>query len=264
MFYLRIIIAVIRTCHDAPRLIANRILHRMGLGFLAPSVTLITLRNGMRFTTGSSKKLGGSDLFLIWEIWTKHSYFLEEKEDFKIHPGDTVLDVGANRGYFTCFASKQVENGRVFSFEPSPASFKLLTTNLQLNNIKNVTAESKAVSSSEKTVDLFLSPGDDAGNSLYIKSDSKVSVPTVELASYSQQHAIERIDFLKIDCEGEEYVIFPALPNSFWDIVDKISMEYHCIDGKDPAELVQILKDKNFQIFEFSDKYIKAKKNTSL
>ena len=46
-------------------------------------------------------------------------------------PGDTVLDIGANIGYFTILASKFVgPNGRVFAFEPEAKNFHVLTQNV--------------------------------------------------------------------------------------------------------------------------------------
>lgn len=43
-----------------------------------------------------------------------------------LKPGSNFLDMGANRGYFSVIASKLVENGRVFSFEPNPQNFVAL------------------------------------------------------------------------------------------------------------------------------------------
>ena len=38
-----------------------------------------------------------------------------------IEPGMVVLDVGANKGWFTCLASRLVgEDGKVYSYEPIP------------------------------------------------------------------------------------------------------------------------------------------------
>jgi hypothetical protein len=141
MFYIRIIIAVIKTCDNWPRLLANRILTRIGLGSLAPSVEMIYLKNGMHFTTGERRTLGGSDLFLIYELWANESYYIPGNIDFKIHETDTVVDVGANRGYFSCFAAHKAEKGKVFSFEPMPENFTILKRNLELNNIHNIVAE---------------------------------------------------------------------------------------------------------------------------
>src|SRR5262249_21386484 len=58
----------------------------------------------------------------------------------KIHlrAGDTFWDIGANIGWFSLLASKIVgSDGKVFSFEPSPDVFNLLSANTRgLNSIR--------------------------------------------------------------------------------------------------------------------------------
>jgi FkbM family methyltransferase len=219
---------------------------------------MIYLKNGMHFTTGERRTLGGSDLFLIYELWANESYYIPGNIDFKIHETDTVVDVGANRGYFSCFAAHKAEKGKVFSFEPMPENFTILKRNLELNNIHNIVAENMAVSSAKGTIDFYLFPGDDAANSVYPNGGQKTSVQAIDLPSYCLEKRIDRIDFLKIDCEGEEYRIFENLPDTFWSSVKRISMEYHIIDGHDPKELVKKLESKNFKVLTFDEKYIKA------
>lgn len=54
-----------------------------------------------------------------------------------LRKGDTFLDVGANIGFFTLLASVIVgENGKVYSFEPIPNTYKYLETNV--SNKQNV------------------------------------------------------------------------------------------------------------------------------
>ena len=49
-------------------------------------------------------------------------------------PGDTVLDVGANFGWYTLlFASKVGASGAVHSFEPVPPTFQSLRSNCDIN-----------------------------------------------------------------------------------------------------------------------------------
>ncbi len=77
----------------------------------------------------------------------------QENQDYfnvlkqNIHTGDTVVDIGANIGYYTLLMSNLVGNGgKVFAFEPEPKNFEILQKNLELNQIKNVIVEQKAVS----------------------------------------------------------------------------------------------------------------------
>src|SRR6266516_2742793 len=57
-----------------------------------------------------------------------------------LRPGDTFWDIGANIGWFSLLASKIVgSNGKVFSFEPSPDVFNLLSANARgLNSIRAI------------------------------------------------------------------------------------------------------------------------------
>ena len=57
----------------------------------------------------------------VWEATETH-WFVKS-----LRPGDVVVDVGANVGYYTIIAGKLVgEAGRVYAFEPDPVSFELL------------------------------------------------------------------------------------------------------------------------------------------
>ncbi len=62
----------------------------------------------------------------------------------QVSPGDTVIDIGAHFGYFSLlFSSLAGESGRIYSFEPTPSSFKMLSSNVA--GRKNITALNSAV-----------------------------------------------------------------------------------------------------------------------
>ena len=76
-----------------------------------------------------------------------------------IRAGDTIVDVGANIGYFTLlFARSAGPAGRVFAFEPEPDNFRLLETNVERNGYRNVTAVRQAVSGAPGSAPLGLAP----------------------------------------------------------------------------------------------------------
>lgn len=75
-----------------------------------------------------------------------------------LKPGMTVIDVGANIGYYTLLSSKIVgTEGRVYAFEPEPYNFELLNKSINANNLDNVRACQKAVSDKAGHVKLYLS-----------------------------------------------------------------------------------------------------------
>src|SRR5690348_15759402 len=56
-----------------------------------------------------------------------------------LKPGDTVLDIGANAGVYSLLASKKVgPKGKIYAFEPTAETYKLLVKNLTLNHCENV------------------------------------------------------------------------------------------------------------------------------
>ncbi len=64
-----------------------------------------------------------------------------------VRPGDSVIDVGANVGHYTVRLSRLVgPQGRVFAFEPVPATFEVLASNLRSAGCENVTLFNTAAS----------------------------------------------------------------------------------------------------------------------
>ena len=55
-------------------------------------------------------------------------------------------------GYYTIIGSRLVgDKGKVYAFEPEPASFALLQKNVRLNGLTNVVLEQKALSNRKGT-----------------------------------------------------------------------------------------------------------------
>lgn len=67
-----------------------------------------------------------------------------------LKPGDGFLDIGANFGFHTLYAGKQIgAMGRLVAIEPIPKNLRILRTNLRLNGIDlNTHVEEVAVSDS--------------------------------------------------------------------------------------------------------------------
>jgi len=73
-----------------------------------------------------------------------------------LKPGMTVLDIGANIGYYTKLFSKSVgSTGKVFAFEPDDTNFRHLKENTK--GLGNVTTINKAVGEKSQQVKLYYS-----------------------------------------------------------------------------------------------------------
>ena len=59
--------------------------------------------------------------------------------DRVVGPGDVVLDVGANIGYYAIMLAKRVgSSGKVYAMEPEPHNLELLQRNIDLNGVDGV------------------------------------------------------------------------------------------------------------------------------
>lgn len=120
--------------------------------------------------------------------------------------GDTVVDVGANTGYFSLLSSYLVgpAAGRVFSFEPEPNNMETLRQNINLNGFINIYPYQMALSNHTGKVVLHTSSGD-SRNSL-IKSKYHVGSIPVNVDKLSNILSFKP-KLIKVDTEGNELAV---------------------------------------------------------
>ena len=129
-----------------------------------------------------------------------------------LRPGQVVIDVGANIGYFSLLAARRVGSaGRVIAFEPEPGNAALLRQNIALNGYQNARVEEVAIGAAEGRVRLSAGRSDsregDTCSTVFEKTDSLqsiIDVPVVALDPYCRTYGIDRVDILKMDIEGGE------------------------------------------------------------
>jgi FkbM family methyltransferase len=128
--------------------------------------------------------------------------------------GDDVIDVGANFGFYTAFLAKLVgAHGYVYSFEPIPLTFEVLSYNTKKLPLTNVHLFNYAVSHNDDWAIMEI-PKWESGNENYFqariplsnesdRSLQQVKVFSRTLDSVFRDHG-KRIAFIKIDVEGHE------------------------------------------------------------
>lgn len=155
--------------------------------------------------------------------------------DYKIEDKDTVIDIGANVGIFSVFAANLANHGRVYSFEPVKENFERLQYHKKLNRLNNIILEKKAISDRKRKVKIYLIEKNSGGHSfhkgkfkkLHEKIQSTEMVDCLPLKEVFDKYKIKKCNFLKLDCEGEEYKILTKLPAGYFTRIDKIVLEYH-------------------------------------
>lgn len=196
-----------------------------------PWISTIELSNGIRLHAPKDSLIA----VLLYEVFLKEEYRPDHR--FSIRRGDTVIDIGANIGVFTVWASKQNSPGRIFSVEPVRANVSVLRKNILSNKLENVKVLRLAVTGKNtRFLDIFLNVQGGAHTSLKPKdiglSESeflgrKERVPAISLDALFKKLRIERCDFLKIDCEGGEYGILKDASSETMKKIRRIAMEYH-------------------------------------
>jgi FkbM family methyltransferase len=124
-----------------------------------------------------------------------------------IKRGDTVIDVGANIGYYTLiFAELVGKEGKVFAFEPDPDNFSLLKRNIEINHYQNVVLEQKAVSNCTGKARLYLCDRNNGMHRIYKSQhcERSIEIQTVQIDEYFRNKP-QRVNFIKMDIEGSEF-----------------------------------------------------------
>ena len=151
--------------------------------------------------------------------------------EMKFDSSSIVIDLGANRGDFSKFASKTA--GLIIAFEPNPVAYRYL--HKRLHRQQNVTMVQAAISDKSGYFDFFLhgdSKLDPLGYSIrsslkkkesnYVLGDFKV----LALKLSGILDSLPKIDCLKIDIEGAERELWPIIVD-FKDKIKFLLVEVH-------------------------------------
>jgi FkbM family methyltransferase len=181
-----------------------------------------------------------SFLFQVQEIFVNEFYRFSAKTDSPI-----ILDCGANIGSSILYFKSIYPKATITAFEADASIAQILETNLQANNVSNVTVVNKAVWVHNNGIE-FATEGSD-GASVY-GAGAKTLVPSFRLKEELQKHPT--IDMLKIDIEAAENDVIIDCKDELHR-AQNIFLEYHSLPGSDQklGEMLQILSNNGFRYF---------------
>lgn len=187
-------------------------------------------RHSLKIGVGSKMEAWSVKETLIDRFYTKLG--TEIQSDW------VVVDIGAAIGEFTIEAALQLTTGIVHAFEPNPGSINILRQNIRANNLSQVETYNLGVWKTAGEIPLhFLNNeplqatcGDDQSDDF--QSVKQTTIPVITLEQVVGEIVGNRIDLLKLDCEGAEYkILLDQDPKTFSNI-DRIIMEYHDLDNQ--------------------------------
>lgn len=204
-------------------------------------VTWLKLRNGLEIESAPGALL----VPLYKEIVYKDDYRLRQDP---LPPGAVVIDVGANIGMFALHVAAAHGAARVYAFEPFPESFALLKRNAERNRLSAIEPIPLAIAGQAGRRELHLQ-GRHGVHSLFGTAGEAVHIDCITLADAFARWAIERCDFLKLDCEGAEYEILLTTPSAVYARIQRLAIEYHdWMTDHHHDELVQRLTAEGFAV----------------
>ena len=197
-----------------------------------------------KFSWEKAKDIATAD-FLAEEVFERDSY----EHVYPVQEGDVVLDLGASLGPFTWKIMDKAS--KVYTVEPM---IDLIPTIKKNTEGFPVTIINAALSHNNGEIEFT----DDCVNNFKPKM-----VRTVDFKTLLKENNIDKIDFIKTDCEGGEYALISNV-NLPWikENVRNIVGEWHV--GKELEQIeFKYFRDKflpqfkNFEIYSIDSHNIK-------
>jgi len=170
----------------------------------------------------------------------------------------TVLDLGANIGYYSLLAGKQIgEKGKVFAFEPWHESFSLLQKNIEVNGFKNIIPVAKAVSNQCGRQKLFLA-SDPGQHSLGGDANCEsVEVDVTSVDEFVREQNIS-VDLVKMDVEGAEMSVLEGMAetiskNPHIRIITEFVPGHLELNNCSPSAFLEKLFSYGFKLYVIND-----------
>jgi FkbM family methyltransferase len=177
-----------------------------------------------------------------------------------IRPGDVIVDIGANLGYYSfLFARWTGASGKVFAVEPIAVYNKIFLE--KSRKYPNVVLYPYALGREEGTVELVSSP---ATGRLHTglphvynpQTDGLIENQefrfTAEMKRPSRLFAdLERMDYLKCDVEGFEYVILSEMKELLRRFRPKVQVE---VWGENKAALLDLFAELGYTPYRVSNR----------
>lgn len=198
-----------------------------------------------------------------------------------IKPGDSVLDIGSNIGFYAKILSSFTgKNGKVYCFEPDSTNFKYLKKNTQ--GIDNIVLFNKAVSDKADTLKVYKSKLLNVDHRTYPVNnyESVEEIESISIDALLKDKTISKVDVIKIDIQGYELTAFNGMKEllsnngqlkiiaeywphgfkragtsaiDFYNFFDELGYKFYLIDDNTLTKITkEYIVTNNDKPFEFS------------
>jgi FkbM family methyltransferase len=216
---------------------------------MSPMTALCARANFLRLAPRfGGVRVTGPDPLSTWGICVQIAGGEYDLEGLRPLPGQRVIDIGANIGLFSLWAS-HLGAATVAAYEPGAATFSHLTRNTGGHpGISAINAAVVGHADEGATVRLYLHDDRSTRNTILPRE--------IGTGTTLEQHIDVRVvgidevlrdgcDLLKVDCEGAEFDIFAQVSDQALSGVTGIVVEFHRTAG-DPDILLDRLRQAGF------------------
>ena len=188
-----------------------------------------------------------------WFFKTINKEIFEERiyeRFFEVEKDDIVMDIGASIGPFP-FSIIEKKPKKIICFEPSFEEFPTLVKNTLHGNVYCI---NKGISSVD---------GEQLFNDLYGQKNSAGIAHGITFKQVIDDFNLDKIDFLKTDCEGGEYSIFNDENLEYIQTnIKKIVGEWHLLTAELKTKFINfrdnyLVKFTNYEVYSIDGVNIK-------
>ncbi|WP_170509222.1 FkbM family methyltransferase [Ruegeria arenilitoris] len=182
------------------------------------------------------------------KFWRKASAGDWEPETFAVldqhlSPDRDYLDIGAWIGPTVLYGARKARH--VWCFEPDPTAFRHLAWNLDLNDIRNVSAFGVALSDRfgvARMASVRGEPGDSTSSLLHDGAHGTNAL-TIAWDQFATATDLSGISLVKMDIEGAEFAVLPTLADWLQDQKPALYLSLHAplLDESKRSEPVEAL-----------------------
>jgi FkbM family methyltransferase len=178
-----------------------------------------------------------------------------------IAPGDTVVDVGANIGYYSLlFAKAAGPDGRVVAVEALPKLAGVVREHAARNGATNVRVVNVAASDKAGELTLYEAPSTNIGMTTLCADrgfPAVGKVPALPLTEILTEDEMARVALIKIDIEGAEVPVVRHLLDNLtrFPRLRAIAVEASIADNPAWAELFYRFRAGGFRAYDLNNTY---------
>jgi FkbM family methyltransferase len=225
----------------------------------APETPLLIedFRGGARFRCFLREHMGS-------QIFFRGSYSGDQLTIIEKLLGEygVFVDAGANQGEFSIAAAKVAHQGKIIAFEPVSEYRQRLLANIQLNDFKNVQVIAAALGEQEGLLPIYDQPENFTDGTRHeglptlfateSRHHAREVVPVRRLDDVVRELGVSRVDIIKLDIEGAEWIALRGAINTITSyrptLILEIGRETCRAAGYEPEALVEWLTSLNYRI----------------